>query len=186
MDEGVLAASVLVDRPPSPRAWESVGLQPIQVSDLIVNICTILSKEENAKQLRLARFGLGLLAYFACEKIENTVESFYNAGVPTVIELNLASFEGESSITLTCCHIINNVCFASDAKMYALMRKEKKMRVNLEFSNKVIPKVEKRTKEFCILTEKLLNESEFTPCICALQYEVLCTDAFHLLSFRDS
>lgn len=158
-DEGVLPSSALAERPPSPRSWEVLGMQPAQVSDMIVNICTMLVKEENAKVLRLARFGLGLLAYFACEKIENTVDSFYNGGVAQALEVTFANFETEVAITETNCYIINNVAFSSDQSMYALLRKEKTMRVNLNYSVKVISKGEKTSKAFCSLTEKLIDES---------------------------
>lgn len=160
LDEGVLPAIALADRPPNPRSWESIGFQPTQVSDLIANICTILSKEENAKLQRLFRFGLGLLAYFACEKINGTVESFYSGGANKAIESALENFEVDSPITQTCCYIINNVCFASDPAMYRVMRKDKKMRANLDLAIKKIPKGEKQIKDFCTLTEKLLGESE--------------------------
>lgn len=76
-DEGVLGVIHRMERPPSPRSWEAVGFEPGTVGSLILSICSCLAEEAHLKQYKLQRCGLGLLAYFACEKIEEAVQAFY-------------------------------------------------------------------------------------------------------------
>lgn len=158
-DEGVLPGAALLDRPPSPRSWESIGLQLPQIQEMIVHLCTTLTKESNAKLLRLWRFGLGVLAYFACEKIEGVVESYYHGNINSIMDMNLKNFTADPNNTQTCCYIINNVSYVSDPIMYAVMKKDKSLRSSLQQAIKFLPRGHEGT-TYCNLTEKLLGESE--------------------------
>eukprot|EP01069_Polyplicarium_translucidae_P003254 Polyplicarium_translucidae@DN2254_c0_g1_i2.p2 len=84
-----------MERPPSPRAWEAVQLEPAAINKLVVIICQALLRDESKKNLRLLKCGLGLLAYFACEKIQDTVDAYYQGNFTEVISNALETFEGD-------------------------------------------------------------------------------------------
>lgn len=100
-DEGVLGVIHRMERPPSPRSWEAIGLTPPYIRRLIVSTCTSLSLEGHGKQIKLQRCGLGLLAYFACEKIQDTVEGFYEGAFQVPLKQALLFFVSDMPIVET-------------------------------------------------------------------------------------
>lgn len=76
------------------------------------------------------------------------------------MEALLETYEGHVPLTRICCYILNNVAVQSDQNLYALMRREKRLRANLDISIKAFPKNERAVREFCGLTSRILNESK--------------------------
>lgn len=91
-DEGVLGILHRMDRPPSPRSWESIGLTAADIRRLVASICQCLTTEGHFKQLKLQKCGLGLLAYFACEKIPGTFEGYQEGQFQVLAKQTLTTF----------------------------------------------------------------------------------------------
>eukprot|EP01054_Gregarina_sp_Poly1_P008217 Gregarina_sp_Poly_1__8216@NODE_477_length_8073_cov_152_830877_g386_i0_p1_GENE_NODE_477_length_8073_cov_152_830877_g386_i0NODE_477_length_8073_cov_152_830877_g386_i0_p1_ORF_typecomplete_len2623_score466_04KAP/PF05804_12/4_4e02KAP/PF05804_12/1_9KAP/PF05804_12/0_0024KAP/PF05804_12/17KAP/PF05804_12/3_3e02KAP/PF05804_12/5_2e02KAP/PF05804_12/0_00038KAP/PF05804_12/0_014Arm_2/PF04826_13/0_05Arm_2/PF04826_13/2_5Arm_2/PF04826_13/77Arm_2/PF04826_13/2e03Arm_2/PF04826_13/5Arm_2/PF04826_13/7_6e02Arm_2/PF04826 len=161
-DEGVLPAIESLDRPPSPRSWEAVELDAVQICSMIEGLCKCLIREENLKQTRLVRTAVGLLAYFACEKVPDTVQAFYSGNFGQALTLVFKANEKDGEITQMGCYVINNVAYASEPELYVTLRKEKDMRKALDV---VIQQISSAggVKSFCDLTLKLLNERSADP-----------------------
>lgn len=100
-DEGVLGFVYHMQRPPSPRSWETLGLTAYDIKRLIIAICACLGGEGHGKQLKLQRCGLGLLAYFACEKVPGTVDGFHEGQYHLVAKLALNNITGDYNIVKT-------------------------------------------------------------------------------------
>eukprot|EP00915_Cephaloidophora_sp_WS-2016_P000092 GHVH01000169.1.p1 GENE.GHVH01000169.1~~GHVH01000169.1.p1 ORF type:complete len:2681 (+),score=460.81 GHVH01000169.1:104-8146(+) len=164
-DEGILAASAYIRRPASPRSWESCKLDPSLVSSFIQAVCQMLmTMGDNLVNLRMVRCAMGLLAYFACEKIDGTVDSFYSAEICEVLNNVLTSKLGDPDITLTACYIINNVAYASDPDSYYQLRKDsKEMRKGLKEAFQKMGKDHKEIQRFAEKTYSLLNLKSMDP-----------------------
>lgn len=106
-DEGVLTLIHRMERPPSPRAWERLGFDGDMIRQLIVSICNCLVEEAHTKQIKLQTSGLGLLAYFACEKIPEAVQGFYAGSYHTIIRQTLGVFSAELNLINTVMIAIN-------------------------------------------------------------------------------
>lgn len=100
-DEGVLGIMYRMERPPSPRSWESIGFTAPDIRRLVCAICLCLCTEGHGKQIKLQRCGLGLLAYFACEKISGTVEGYHQGQFHIAAKQALVNFEGDHGIIQT-------------------------------------------------------------------------------------
>eukprot|EP01053_Blabericola_migrator_P012968 Blabericola_migrator_1__12967@NODE_85_length_14814_cov_131_925612_g76_i0_p1_GENE_NODE_85_length_14814_cov_131_925612_g76_i0NODE_85_length_14814_cov_131_925612_g76_i0_p1_ORF_typecomplete_len2624_score585_46Arm_2/PF04826_13/13Arm_2/PF04826_13/13Arm_2/PF04826_13/0_17Arm_2/PF04826_13/0_13Arm_2/PF04826_13/20Arm_2/PF04826_13/2_4e02Arm_2/PF04826_13/1_1e03Arm_2/PF04826_13/1Arm_2/PF04826_13/5_6e05KAP/PF05804_12/9_8e02KAP/PF05804_12/0_005KAP/PF05804_12/34KAP/PF05804_12/35KAP/PF05804_12/3_4e02KAP/PF05804_1 len=161
-DEGVLPSAESMDRPPSPRSWEAIELDETQICSMIEACCKLLLREENAKQTRMLRTTLGLLGYFACEKIPNTVHSYYSGNIGTGLAGVFKANEKDGDLCKAGCHIINNVAFVSEPDLYVTLRKEKEMRKALDLAVQQIGGAG-GARSFCDLTLKLLNERSADP-----------------------
>eukprot|EP01056_Protomagalhaensia_sp_Gyna25_P004075 Protomagalhaensia_sp_Gyna_25__4074@NODE_368_length_3686_cov_69_254730_g250_i1_p1_GENE_NODE_368_length_3686_cov_69_254730_g250_i1NODE_368_length_3686_cov_69_254730_g250_i1_p1_ORF_typecomplete_len435_score80_55Mito_fiss_reg/PF05308_11/0_17VATPase_H_N/PF03224_14/0_21PRIMA1/PF16101_5/3_3_NODE_368_length_3686_cov_69_254730_g250_i123823506 len=161
-DEGVLPAIESMDRPLGPRSWEAIELDASQICSLIEACCKVLMREENLKQTRLVRTAVGLIAYFACEKVPDTVQAFYGGGMAQVLAGVFGANEKDADLAKMGCYAINNVCYASEPELYVTLRKEKLMRKNLDVAIQQIGGAG-GVKSFCDLTLKLLNERSADP-----------------------
>lgn len=100
-DEGVLGIIHRMERPPSPRSWEVIGLSALEIRRLVTAICASLCTEGHGKQIKLQRCGLGLLAYFACEKVPGTVEGYHEGQFHLAAKQALTNFPTDFSIVKT-------------------------------------------------------------------------------------
>lgn len=100
-DEGVLGIVHRMERPSSPRSWEAIGLTSDNICRLMTSICICLCNEGHGKQIKLQKCGLGLLAYFACEKIEGTVEKYHEGKFHLAAKQALLNFYSETEIIKT-------------------------------------------------------------------------------------
>lgn len=156
-DEGVLSALESMDRPPGPRSWESCEFDDKMICGFIDSLCAVLMREENVRQDRLVRAALGLLAYFACEKIPGTLDAFYKAEITQVLRNVFDWSEAEADVIKTGCYVLNNVAYASEPDLYLKLRKDREMRKALDVASQ---KIGGGAKSFCDLTLKLINESK--------------------------
>lgn len=157
-DEGVLTLIHRMERPPSPRSWEAIGLDGEMVRQLVVSICNCLVEESHIKQLKLQLCGLGLLAYFACEKIPEAVQGFYAGSYNTIIRQTLGTFESDQELIRTCCYIIINVSYVSDPEDYRIVARDRALRELLEDVAAKIPRKAVQLKDLCITTAKLFAD----------------------------
>eukprot|EP00914_Ancora_sagittata_P011094 GHVO01021617.1.p1 GENE.GHVO01021617.1~~GHVO01021617.1.p1 ORF type:complete len:1477 (+),score=237.41 GHVO01021617.1:153-4433(+) len=58
------------DRPDGKRIWEIIKLPRKTIRELVEHTKQILSMPDHYKRCRLQRSGIGILCYFACEKVE--------------------------------------------------------------------------------------------------------------------
>lgn len=161
-DEGVLPSHENIERPPGPRSWESVGLHPAMICSMIQSLCFVLRRDENVKQARFAHAALGLLAYFACEKIPGCVNAFYAARFGSTLERCFALSENDRELVKIGCYVINNVAFSSEPDLYVTLRRERAMRKELDVASQQLKGADK---SFCDLTLRLLNESKAAPSV---------------------
>eukprot|EP00917_Polyrhabdina_sp_WS-2016_P004717 GHVP01010878.1.p1 GENE.GHVP01010878.1~~GHVP01010878.1.p1 ORF type:complete len:1102 (-),score=199.83 GHVP01010878.1:3916-6732(-) len=162
-DEEVLRLVERLPRPPSPRSWEQIGLEADKVSRLLQRVFTVLDFEQNTKQSRLWKTGVGLIAYFACEKIKGVLDAFYERQWFSVIAKGLETYPGDVNFTHSSCYAINNICYVSDPALYGIVRADEKLRPNLSVSCKAISSKQRAANDFCSLTRQMLEEKRGDP-----------------------
>ncbi|EZG69329.1 putative anonymous antigen-1 [Gregarina niphandrodes] len=159
-DEGVLPTVETIQRPGGPRSWESIEMDAESIKAAIYACARLLEREEALRQNRLLRGAVGVLAYFACEKIPGIVDCFYDGNVTASLALVFTQQDVDDDVVKSCCYIINNVAYASEPEKYLQLRKDRDMRRNLDVANQ---KLGSGAKPFCELTLKLLNERSADP-----------------------
>lgn len=159
-DEGVLSPAESIERPPGPRAWESVGLDAHSINSIITSLWKVLDRPGNLEQHRIVRSSLGLAAYFAAEKIPDTISSYFGANFTNTLQVIFDKAEGNEQIVQTGCYILNNVAYMSEPELYTTIRRDRDMRRSLDLASQ---KLKGNAKAFCDLTLKLLNEKSADP-----------------------
>ncbi|KAH0483584.1 MAG: hypothetical protein KVP17_002375, partial [Porospora cf. gigantea B] len=84
-DEEVSPKAHRVRRGLHPRSWQALEMSVEGINALIDSIISTLKDENNQRALRVFFCGVGLLAYFAVEKIPGTVVTFYQSDFATPI-----------------------------------------------------------------------------------------------------
>ncbi|KAH0484910.1 MAG: uncharacterized protein KVP18_004735 [Porospora cf. gigantea A] len=159
----IVSAFDILERPPGPRSWERISLTVQDINHIVVAILNVLGKTANLRNLRMIRCALGLVAYFACEKVPGTVDSFYQGQVGQILTDVYNEYKCDMEIVLTGCYILNNVALASDPELYITLRRCKGLRESLDLACSMMKDKGNKEKSFCSFTAALVNERSIDP-----------------------
>eukprot|EP01054_Gregarina_sp_Poly1_P004505 Gregarina_sp_Poly_1__4504@NODE_241_length_10879_cov_245_316038_g212_i0_p1_GENE_NODE_241_length_10879_cov_245_316038_g212_i0NODE_241_length_10879_cov_245_316038_g212_i0_p1_ORF_typecomplete_len2605_score474_06KAP/PF05804_12/21KAP/PF05804_12/3_4KAP/PF05804_12/2_7e03KAP/PF05804_12/1KAP/PF05804_12/2_5e06DUF3361/PF11841_8/3_4e02DUF3361/PF11841_8/1_4e03DUF3361/PF11841_8/1_2e04DUF3361/PF11841_8/4_8e03DUF3361/PF11841_8/4_8e02DUF3361/PF11841_8/6_4e03DUF3361/PF11841_8/2_2e06Arm_2/PF04826_13/5_3Arm_2/PF0482 len=149
--EGFMPLVLQIKRPMPPRAWESAGLKPETVGQLITLICQALSYDSCHKQYKFIRCALALLDYFAHEKVKKTVENFYRGNFFTAVVPLFDHWSSDPVIIRMIVEIAANVAYVSEEDSYETLQKADEFLRALSRTEKSLPRSAK-------LEARLIND----------------------------
>ncbi|KAH0487781.1 MAG: uncharacterized protein KVP18_002825, partial [Porospora cf. gigantea A] len=157
-DEEVSPKTHRVRRGLHPRSWQALKMSVEGINALIDSILSTLKDENNQRALRVFFCGVGLLAYFAVEKIPGTVVTFYQSDFATPIVAIQHMFMREYDLSRMITILVGNLAYASDVEMLMLLFQNRDLSDILTRVNNVVPKSERPLKQDVALLAALLNE----------------------------